>query len=280
MSGINANPEFQILISGSITGNAQTVDITSTNHGTTSLQLTGTWIGTLLVEASVDGTNYTTLTCLRMSDLAFVTSFTANDVFLVPSTSYNIYRVRSTAWTSGTVNISSYGSDSTSLNYTDTKLRGGTDGTVIGNTGSSLNVNANIDSGEIVPTITNKFRIRSNITNVTVPAAYTTLFSRSGTGLFFGFQVAFNSANIDIKLTIDGGTVFELNLNTIKQFEFNDTTASRMQLGGFLTTISNKLDFSSKFAIPYDTSVSIDVKRSDGSDHINNNWIVFLTEDT
>lgn len=152
-------------------------------------------------------------------------------------------------------------------------------GAEIGVTGNPLITNANLEGGQLVPTITNQFRIRYNTTNITVPAAYTTLFTRSGTGLFFGFQLAFNSANVDIKLIIDGGTVFEINLGAIKQFEFNDTSATRMQMGGFLTTISNKLDFSSKFAIPYETDVTIQVKRSDGSDHINNNWIVFLTED-
>lgn len=142
-----------------------------------------------------------------------------------------------------------------------------------------LKVDADI-SGDIVPTITNKFRIRLNTTNVTVPAAYTTLFSRTGTGLFFGFQASFNSAAIDIRLTIDSATVFEINLNDIKQFQFNDTGATRMQLGGFLTTVGNTLDFSCKFAIPYASNVAVDVRRSDGTNHTNTNWIVFLTEDT
>lgn len=140
-------------------------------------------------------------------------------------------------------------------------------------------VDANLNSGQLVPTITNQFRIRYNVGNVTAPAAYATLFSRSGTGLFFGFQASFNNANVDIKLTIDGGTVFEINLNDIKQFHFNDTGDTRMQLGGFLTTNGNTLDFSSKFAIPYTTDLKIEVKRSDGSNHNNTNWIVFLTED-
>jgi hypothetical protein len=147
------------------------------------------------------------------------------------------------------------------------------------NSDGRLLVDADLNSGQLVPTITNKFRIRLNTSVVTVPAAYTTLFTRTGAGLFFGFQAAFNSANVDIRLTIDSGVVFEINLNDIKQFHFNDTGDTRMQLGGFLTTNSNTLDFSSKFAIPYETNVTIEVKRSDGSNHSNNNWIVFLTED-
>lgn len=152
-------------------------------------------------------------------------------------------------------------------------------GAEIGVIANPLITNANIESGQLVPTITNQFRIRLNTTNVTVPATYTTLFTRSGNGLFFGFQTAFNNANIDIRLTIDSGIIFELNLNDIKQFQFNDTTTTRMQMGGFLSTVGNTLDFSSKFAIPYDTGVTLEIKRSDGTNHINTNWIVFLTED-
>ncbi len=148
------------------------------------------------------------------------------------------------------------------------------------NSAGRMLVDANLTSGQLVPTITNKFRIRLNIANVNVVAAYTTLFSRSGTGLFFGFQAAFNSDKVTIKLTIDSGIVFELNLTDIKQFEFNDTTAGRMQMGGFLTTLGDKLDFSTKYAIPYTSSVVLEVKRSDGANHVNSNWIVFLTEDT
>jgi hypothetical protein len=165
------------------------------------------------------------------------------------------------------------GSDSTGLEQVPVESVVGSDGK------GRLLVDAAVASGQLVPTITNQFRIRLNIGNTLVPAAYTTLFTRSGTGLFFGFQAAFNSANVDIRLTIDGGTVFEINLNDIKQFHFNDTGDTRMQLGGFLTTNGNALDFSSKFAIPYTTAVTIEVKRSDGSNHQNNNWIVFLTED-
>jgi hypothetical protein len=141
-----------------------------------------------------------------------------------------------------------------------------------------LLVDSKLDSGELVPTITNKFRIRSNVGDVNIDTNYTSLFSRNGEGLFFGFQTAFNSDEIVIKLTLDTAIVFELTLDEIRSFQFNDTSTGRTQMGGFLTTIGNVLDFSSKFAIPYETDLDISVKTTTGNKK-NTNWIVFLTED-
>jgi len=148
-----------------------------------------------------------------------------------------------------------------------------------------LQTSANLDSGQLVPTITNKFRIQKNVGNINLPAgspgAFVTLFSRSGTGLFFGFQAAFNNENVEIQLTLDGGIVFLLSLNDVRAFQFNDTSTTRTQMGGFLTTIGNTFDFSSKFAIPYETDLKIEVRATTpGAGKINTNWIVFGTEDS
>lgn len=167
----------------------------------------------------------------------------------------------------------------TQLDGDDVQLKGGTDGTLIGNTGDRIKVDSQL-SGTIVPTISNKFRVHTNTSVISVVSAYTSLYSRSGTGLFFGFQADFNSANVTVKLTIDSGIVFEVTVADIKLFQFNDTSAGRCQMGGFFTTIGNTLDFSSRFAIPYTASVDLSVKRSDATNHSNNNWIVLLTEDT
>lgn len=164
----------------------------------------------------------------------------------------------------------------------DVQLKGATDASLIGNVGDRLKVDANFTvlGGQLVPTITNKLRVRYSTTPAVIGAAYSTVYTRSGTGLFFGFQTDFNSANVSIRLTIDSGQIFELTQADIKLFQFNDTTTTRTQMGGFLTTIGNTLDFSSRYAIPYTSSVLIEVKRSDATNHQLNNYIVFLTEDT
>lgn len=143
-------------------------------------------------------------------------------------------------------------------------------------------VDANLQSGQLVPTITNKLRFRYAISNVSLPNtnAFQTIFSRSGTGLFFGAQLGFNHANVSIRLTIDSGVVFTLPLNDIKSFEFNDTTDGRMQMGGFLTAVGNVFDFSSRFAIPYTTSILIEAASNDGAAHTLQKYMAILTEDT
>lgn len=145
-----------------------------------------------------------------------------------------------------------------------------------------LKVDANFSvlGGQLVPTITNKLRVRYSTTPATVGSAYSTIYTRSGTGLFFGFQVDFNSANVRIKLTIDSGIIFEITVADLKLFQFNDTTTTRMQMGAFFATVGNTVDFSVKYAIPYTSSVLIEMQRTDGSNHQMSQYMVILTEDT
>lgn len=145
-----------------------------------------------------------------------------------------------------------------------------------------LKVDASLTSGQLVPTITNKLRFRYAIADVTLPntGVYQTIYTRSGTGLFFGVQMGFDNANVAIRLTIDGGVVFDLPLQDIKKFEFNDTTDGRMQMGGFLTAVGNFFDFSSRFAIPYSSSILIQAAVSDATAHKLKQYISIHTEDT
>lgn len=143
-----------------------------------------------------------------------------------------------------------------------------------------LKVDFTSSGGQFVPTITNKFRVRYSTTPATVTSAYTTLYSRSGTGLFFGFQTDFNSANVFLRVTIDSGQIFEVTVSDLKLFQFNDTSATRMQAGSFWSTIGNTVDFSLKFPIPYSSTVLIEMKRSDATNHTMSQYMVFLTEDT
>ena len=248
-----------------------------------NLQVTGTFVATLKVQGSNDNSNFFDAVILDASNpfTPPTNTITAPGIFYSP-TPYRYFRLRITTYTSGTATGLAFFQrmPSGDLGARVATLRGATDGTRIGNTGDQLKVAASLSSGQLVPTITNKIRMRLNTSNVTVVAVYTSLFNRSGTGLFFGFQTAFNSSNVRIKLTIDGGVVFENTLAEFQNFEINDTSTTRVQMGGFLTTVGNVLDFSSRYAIPYSSSVDISVQRSDGSNHVNNNWIVFLTEDT
>lgn len=264
---ISEELEYSAPIAGTITALNGTVVLASENRGSLAIRVSGTWAATLTFEGTVDGTNWIIINAVTAT-YAVTSTTTVNANFILNANGYIKTRVRASAFTSGTVSITSFSSDgTTNVNA----LQAGTWNT---------NVDFSVLGGKFVPTITPNFRVHTNITNVTVPAAYTNLYNRSGTGLFFGFQTDFNSANVYVKLTIDGNIVFEQIVNDIKQFQFNDTSAARCQMGGFLTTIGNTLDFSTRYAIPYNSSVSLDVKRSDTTNHTNNNFIIFLTEDS
>lgn len=280
--GGNGDLQFQQPISTTIAANGVSRDLTSYNTATSIIQLSGTWVGTLIVEGSNNGANYFTLPMLSRSSSLYVGSMTANGIYLANTNGYQFIRVTSTAWTSGTATITVYGSDAASLIATDAILRGATDGAQIGNLGDRLKVDANFTvlGGQLVPTITNKLRVRYSTTPATAGAAYSTIYTRSGTGLFFGFQCDFNSANVRLRLTIDSGQIFEITISDVKLFQFNDTSTTRMQMGGFWATVGNTVDFSTKYAIPYTTSITLEMQRSDGTNHSMSQYMVLLTEDT
>jgi len=90
-----------LTVSGTVTALAGTVDITLPGGaGTVGLQVTGTWVGQLEFEGSVDGTNYQSVEASNGS--ATINATAANDIFILPGAGYAKLRVRASAWTSGT----------------------------------------------------------------------------------------------------------------------------------------------------------------------------------
>jgi hypothetical protein len=137
---ISYDIESEKLISGTLTGAAQTVDLSGPNSGTDVVQVTGTWVGTIVVEGSNDGTNFLAIPFRLQSSNLTVSTITINGAYIVASNGYAQTRVRASAWTSGTAIITTYGSNAPSLVYVDSILRGATDGTQIGNSADRLRV--------------------------------------------------------------------------------------------------------------------------------------------
>lgn len=117
MGGINSDPEYDVLVSGNITAISQSVVFDTPNKALQSVQITGTWSGTIQFEATNDGTNWFTVKAVDQSTLSKVTSTTTNGTFLLVSAGHAKSRVVSTAWTSGTASVNAYGSDITSVVY-------------------------------------------------------------------------------------------------------------------------------------------------------------------
>jgi len=139
--------EFQQPIIANITGVSQNIDITSPNSSISIIQVTGTWVGTMLVEGSNNGAIYYSIKTIDRSTNLLVASITANGSFESVTNGFQFLRVRSSAWTSGTATLSVYGSDSASLITTDSLLRGATNGTLIGNVADALKITGPVQDG-------------------------------------------------------------------------------------------------------------------------------------
>ena len=85
---------------------AVTVNIGSTND--IVFQVSGTWVGTVSYEVSVDGTNWISQAC-KASDQnnsnQLITSSTSNHICYLNSNGAPYFRVRMSAYTSGTATV-------------------------------------------------------------------------------------------------------------------------------------------------------------------------------
>lgn len=107
--------QYQKPIMGTITTVNQTVDLTSPNSATSIVEITGTWVGTIIVEGSNDGTTFYTVTSLNRATNTLVTAITTSGAYDANTNGFQFLQVRSSAWTSGSAVISVYGSDAASL---------------------------------------------------------------------------------------------------------------------------------------------------------------------
>ncbi len=97
---------------GTLTALNGTVEFAIDDADHFSVQLTGTWVGTVSFEATIDGTNWVSVAWINSSSTSKTTaviSTTANGVFYhdVFSTKF---RVKMTSYTSGTVTVTGFSS--------------------------------------------------------------------------------------------------------------------------------------------------------------------------
>jgi hypothetical protein len=72
---------------------------------TAAVTISGTWVATVQFEGTVDGSNWVAVNAYVPSTLAAVTSATANGTWIVPAAALGTIRVRSSAFTSGTIAV-------------------------------------------------------------------------------------------------------------------------------------------------------------------------------
>ena len=86
---------------GTITS-TQTIQVNSQGSASTGIVITGVWTGTIVFEASVDGTNFAAVNAVVPTTGAVVTSTTANGNWEVASGGYQLVRVRGNTVATGT----------------------------------------------------------------------------------------------------------------------------------------------------------------------------------
>jgi hypothetical protein len=118
-NGIDVDPTRHppvVTGSGSHTGTTSTA-LTLNGEANTAFQLTGTWSATVVFEASIDNTNWTTIYAYKAGDAQItqaVTNSTGNDIYRCTTSGFGYVRARVSAYTSGTVVINAVASARTS----------------------------------------------------------------------------------------------------------------------------------------------------------------------
>lgn len=95
-----------ITASGSLTAAAQTVSLSLNGQSGATVQITGTWVGTITFEGTVDGTNYSPINGVFSSSSTPKPTATANGIYRITPSGMASFRANMTAFTSGTAAIS------------------------------------------------------------------------------------------------------------------------------------------------------------------------------
>ena len=158
----------------------------------------------------------------------------------------------------------------------DARILGDTDETLIGNVGDRLKV-TNQGESPGIHVSSQKLRVIFEMNDTTVPTAYTTMYSYSGSGLFYAMYLDFNHHSVETKLTIDGTEVIlEIVLEDLEKI-FGASIEDSCGIG---ITNGDRLKFCPPAPIPYESQVLIESRRTTSPDRNLNRLLVTLTKET
>lgn len=180
----------------------------------------------------------------------------------------------------------------------DIQLKGATDGTLIGNVGDRLKVDANFST---LPTVALGYRgsamrfmdmnaanggvARGTAINSTVN--YTTVFNISGSGTLFSFLVTLEGNLLggdpfNVKLEIDGTEVFVINTDDIGTNTIYNlmTTGNEDTMGMSLNTNVFRFAAPRSGGFTYSSSIKVSIKKAAGGSKLFRAGAVYLTRDT
>lgn len=105
---IPVGPAAQTAVTGSASANnTDLVSVACDQFRSVCFSITGTWVGTVTFQVSLDGTNWVSLACLNSASPSgvFAVSTTANAIFAASLAGYQFFRLRFTPYTSGTASV-------------------------------------------------------------------------------------------------------------------------------------------------------------------------------
>ena len=94
------------IASGTIAALNATVAVALNADSAMRVQITGTWVGTLQFEATVDGTTWVPINAVQAGSTIIPQNTTTNGTFSPTPSGFASFRVNATAWNSGTATVS------------------------------------------------------------------------------------------------------------------------------------------------------------------------------
>lgn len=86
-------------------GTANAIQISEGRVKTVGIQISGTWVGTIEFDASIDGTNWTAVSLTPFPSGTAASRATANGTWTGNIEGMIFFRANPTAWTSGTATV-------------------------------------------------------------------------------------------------------------------------------------------------------------------------------
>lgn len=90
---------------GTLSGTGQTVALSLTSQSNGAIQISGTWVGTISFQATLDGTNFYPINAVSSTTSSPLPTTTVNGLYRLTPAGVLSFRVNMTSYTSGTANI-------------------------------------------------------------------------------------------------------------------------------------------------------------------------------
>jgi hypothetical protein len=153
----------------------------------------------------------------------------------------------------------------------DVQIKGGTNGTIIGNIGDRLNVRS-LSTGQT----SSKFRVDfAQPAQVITGASYVSFYSYAGSGIFTGVVVFSNQDGFQLRVLIDGTEVV-----------LTDISGSQMNSAGLSSGVLYRIAagdiafFPPNNGIAFSSSIRLLGKRDNAGNVTVETYIVYLTKET